>query len=805
MLVETFALLDSKDVQDGLTFSTTSQYALLKELLERVWEAIEQLHDSSLFFYKGAQQGVPVVLQRMCFTEDAMIFRFLGSLLKRLDDLYTGRYDTGISILSVNQGNCATCLFTGDKTTMHDCVSYHVTSLPTIKSLIEYAHHVYSAEAFNSTIIIRLTIVLPTRTIYIYLIEPPGQFESTHYFDSVAALSSLGISNSELQLEDDTILSWYNIQDYFTQLVASTLPTFCYIDCALSKSSESNSSVVEDLDPEVQLLNESNYEDRTITQLSWISGIHHQPINIPRINYGLRSPKTILRTNIWRQIGGKLPDEALLDLHLYNAYIELDTDIGSKCASRSESPVHLSHCQDCTTEINTAPNLPVAIHVLKSIHTPDQVRKDDKLSISALLEPTDMSTPSATLLSGPLCDSSNSHLSKGSSDRLRSEKNLSSEYLETTRNFIVIGEELKKMKRETEYLTERLTTIERTNTQQKLAIASNAISFWEQFLSLTSTISTVKDFSKDSINLLYTSYNRSKSNEIVTYSMNKRARSFSSASTRSKSVICRGLEETKDSLMNCLPQTIMPLVQAIKHELDIYQQLIKVYHALTKRVCSDLLYDAIDLDHPYKIVTRFLTEEIERHKKHTILIGKKIASITEASSSGRKSELLFSRDIKTLTSVHEYSSQLASFTEVQDALAELRNYISSSMKKIFRNAECVQKSFMLQNEVKVCLYTNKKIKYALNQLIKHFQSDYTKSRTQSARTLRRSSSAFPSPPEFNWRIHSSIKTPLIKLIDELIDVDALTPDITSIASSLSACKKAIATLKESVQRLMTSS
>lgn len=47
MLIETFALLGSEDTQGGLTFVTSSQYALLKELLERIWEAVEQLHDSS--------------------------------------------------------------------------------------------------------------------------------------------------------------------------------------------------------------------------------------------------------------------------------------------------------------------------------------------------------------------------------------------------------------------------------------------------------------------------------------------------------------------------------------------------------------------------------------------------------------------------------------------------------------------------------------------------------------------------------------------------------------------------------------
>lgn len=808
MLVETFAFLNSKDTPGGLTFSTTSQYALLKELLERVWEAIEQLHDSSFFFYKGGHQGVPVVLQRMCFTEDALIFRFLGSLLKRLDDVYTGRYDAGISVLSVNQGNCATCLFTGDETSILNCATYHVASLPTIKSLIGYAHHVYSAEAFNSTIIIRLTVILPTRTNYIYLVEPPGHFESTHYFDSVAALSDLGVSNfnSDVnwQPKNKEIIRWCNMQDYFTQIVATTIPTFCYIDCTLNKETDPNGSIVDGLDPEVQLLTESNCEDGTITQLSWISGIHHRPINIPRTKFSMHSPKTILQTNIWRQIDGKLPNEALLDLHLYNAYIELDLDIGSKCASRSESPVHISHCQDSSRDADASPTLPVAIHVLRSLQVPEQSNKNDQLSVSAILEHNDASTPSATLLSGPLGDSSNSCLSRRNSDRLRPESNLSSEYLETTRNFIVTGEELKKMRQETKYLAERLVTMERSNTQQKLALVSNAVSFWEQFLSLTSIISATKGSSEDSRDVSYTLHGRSRSNETVTHSMHRRLCDSSRSSHRAKSVICRGEEEAKDSLTDSLPPAIFPLIQAIKHELDIYQQLVKVYHALNKRICSDVLYNKIDLDCPDKIVARFLTEETERHKRHSTLAAKKISSIIEAPSSGRKLEALFPKDM-TPPSACDNSPQPTSFTEIQSALAELRNYVSTSMKKVFRDAECVQKSFLLQNEVKVCLYANKKIKCALDQLRKHFENGHSNPRTQSARASRRSSSSFPSHPEFNWRIHASIRTPLAKLMDTLTDVDALTLDITSIASSLSACKKATAALKESVQRLTTNS
>ncbi|KWX12951.1 hypothetical protein QR46_3057 [Giardia duodenalis assemblage B] len=797
MLVETFALLGSKGAHSGLTLSTASQYTLLKELLERIWEAVEHLHDSSLLFYKGGYRGTPIILQRMRFTEDALIFRLLGSLLKRLDDIYTGRYNMGISILAVHQGNRATCLFTGVETNVIDCAAYRVVSLPTIKSLIGYAHHIYSAEAFNSAIIIRLSVVLPAKTVYVYLVEPPGQFESSHYFDSVAALSEL--SASDLDSRDEATVQWCSTQDYFTQIIVSTIPTFCYIEGVLTQDTELNSSTAEDLDPEVQLLIESNCEDGTIAQLSWISGIQHQPIILPRSVVELHSPKTILQANIWRQIGGKLPDEALLDLQLYNAYIELDLDIGSKCASRSESPVHLPPCQDSSTEADASPSLPVAIHVLKSLHSSEHSGKDDQLSISAILEPVSICTPSATSMSGALCDSSNSHLSRESLDRGRSESNLSSAYIEATRNFIVTGEELKKVRRETEHLAERLFTMERSNTQQKLAIVSNAVSFWEQFLSCTSTMSLTKTDSEDFANISYGSSGRSKSNGTVVRPVHSKPYDYNSLSFRAKSATCRGPEEAKEELTDLLPPNHHPLIQAIKHELEIYQQLIKVYHAMDKKASSNLLYNSVDLDCPDKIVARFLIEETERHKKYSSQAAKRISSISHILSSYKKSEPSSFDESEVLSSNQDSSLQQLSLTELQAALKELRSYISISMKKVFRDAECVRKSFLLQNEVKVCLYANRKIKYTLDQLKKHFENDY--SRTQSARTSRRSSS--PSPLESNWRIHASIKAPLNKLMDKIVDVDALTPDITMIASSLATCKTALSTLKGSVEQLMT--
>lgn len=806
MLIETFALLGSEDTQGGLTFVTSSQYALLKELLERIWEAVEQLHDSSLLFYKGGRRGIPVVLQRMCFTEDALIFRLLGSLLKRLDDIYAGRYDMGISILSVSQGNRAICLFTGAETTLLNCEAYHVVSLPAIKSLIGYAHHTYSAEATNSTIIIRLIVVLPTAAIRIYLVEPPGQFESAHYFDSIAALSELGDLGTDSRQVDEAITHWCNMQDYFAQIVTSTIPTFCYIENALSQGMKVDTSTVEDLDPEVQLLTESNCDDGTIVQLSWVSGVQHRPVKFPQHTPRLHSPKAILQANVWRQIGGKLPDEALLDLHLYNAYVELDLDIGSKCVSRSESPVHLPLCQASSADADISSAPPVALHVLKSLHSPGQSNNNDQLSLSAILEPNNACTPSATSLSGlsgVLCESSTSHLSQGNSARVCPGGNLSSEYIEATRSFIIAGEELKKIRQETEHLSERLFMIGRSNMQQKLAIISNAVSFWEQFLSFTSPMNTTGRGLCDPAGLSCTFYNRPKSNETVTHAVHKKLRDFTGLPCRARSVLCRRVEETNEELSDLLPPVVMPFIQAIKHELDIYQQLIRVYHAFDKRNCSELLYNDVDPKHPDRIVVRFLTEEIESHKRHSALAVKKISSLSSILPFDKTSETPSSNDKKSPLITCEHSSMVTSAIEIQPALAELRDYVSTSMKKVFRNAECVQKSFMSQTEVKVCLYTNRKIKHALDQLKKDFESGY--SRTQSAKTPKRSSSSSRSPLESTWRIHSSIKAALTKLIDRLADVDALTPDITSIAASLATCKDASAALKQSIRRLMTRS
>ncbi|EFO62013.1 Hypothetical protein GLP15_4103 [Giardia lamblia P15] len=804
MLVETFALLGSEDIQSGLTFVTTSQYALLKELLERIWEAVEQLHDSSLLFYKGGSRSIPVVLQRMCFTEDALIFRLFGSLLKRLDDIYAGRYDMGISILSVHQGNRAICLFTGAETTLLDCETYRVVSLPAIKSLIGYAHHTYSAEATNSTIIIRLVVVLPTAAIRIYLVEPPGQFESAHYFDSITALSELGDLGADSHQVDEAITQWYNAQDYFTQIVASTIPTFCYLETTLSQGMQASASTTEDLDPEVQLLTESNCEDGTVMQLSWISGIQHRPVKFPRNTPRLHSPKTILQANVWRQIGGKLPDEALLDLQLYNAYVELDLDIGSKCVSRSESPVHLPPYQTFTAETDVSSAPPVALHVLKSLHSSGKSNGNDQLSLSAILEPNTVCTPSATSLSGlsgALCESSTSQLSRGNSDRVCLESNLSSEYIEATRSFIVAGEELKKIRQETEHLNERLFTIERSNMQQKVAIISNAISFWEQFLSFTLSINIIGQALNEPAGLSCPSHNRPRSNEAVTHAMHKKLHDSTSLPRRARSVLCRGVEGAKEEFTDLLPPIVTPFIQAIKHELDICQQLIRVYHALDKRVCSELLYNDVDLQHPDKIVARFLTEEIESHKKRSALAVKKISSISSVLPFDKTSETLSLNNTQSPLITCEHPLTFTSATEIQAALAELRDYVSTSMKRVFCNAECVQKSFVSQTEVKVCLHTNRKIKHALDQLKKHFEGGH--SRTQNTGTPRGSSSSFRSPLESSWRIHLSIKAALTKLIDKLADVDALTPDIASIAASLTACKSASAALKQSIRRLMT--